>query len=143
MRKRDFQKGQVLVQVIVFSTIAVFLIGALIGWAGVNIKASRASIEREKAIQLAETGIDYYRWHLAHASTDYQDGTGAPGPYVHNVIDKEGNVVGQYSLSITAPIVGSTKVTIESTGLPASSLRSLWPLSTFPPCWFFESLTLA
>jgi len=118
---KNLQKGQVLVQVIVFSTIAVFVIGALLGWAGVNIKASRQSVEREKAIQLAEAGIDYYRWHLAHASTDYQDGTGIPGPYVHDALDKEGNVAGQYSLSITPPIVGSTKVIIESTGLPANS----------------------
>lgn len=118
---RNFKNGQVLVQVVVFSSIAVFVIGALLGWAGVNIKASRQSVEREKAIQLAEAGVDYYRWHLAHAPTDYQDGTGNPGPYIHDVLDKEGNVIGQYSLSITPPVVGSTKVLIESMGIPASS----------------------
>lgn len=124
MRKNNLQGGQILIQVIVFSTIALVLMGGLIGWAGVNVKASRESLVRERAIQLAESGIDYYRWHLAHAATDYQDGTGAPGPYVHTVFDKDGDAVGTFSLDITPPIVGSTKVRIRSTGTPASSTVS-------------------
>ncbi len=115
------QNGQVLVQVIVFSTIAIVLIGALVGWAGINIKSARQSLDRERAIQLAEAGIDYYRWHLAHASTDYKDGTTSGGPYVHSVVDKNGNVAGQFSLTIVSPAVGSTKVRIESTGTSSST----------------------
>ena len=79
---------------------------------------------RERAIQLAESGIDYYRWHLAHNKTDFQDGTESPGPYVHQVYDKDGNVVGEFSLSITPPLIGSTKVRIESTGIPVGSAVS-------------------
>ena len=122
------QKGALLVQVIVFSTIALVLIGGLLGWAGVNIKASRSEIYREQAIELAEAGIDYYRWHLAHASGDFQDGTGMAGPYLHQVKDKDGDVIGSFSLSITSPSVGSTKVHIESAGTPvlsASTTRTI------------------
>ncbi len=115
------QKGALLVQVIVFSTIAIVLIEGLLGWAGVNIKSSRNEIYREQAIELAESGIDYYRWHLAHASSDFQDGTGIAGPYVHQVKDKDGNVIGSFSLAITAPTVGSTKVHFESSGTPVGS----------------------
>lgn len=107
-------------QVLVFASIAILMMGALIGWAGVNIKASRQSLDRERAIELAEAGIDYYRWHLAHAPTDYQDGTGLPGPYIHQVFDKNGNIIGEYSLEITPPQTGSTRVRIESSGKPAS-----------------------
>lgn len=121
MRIKSSQSGQILLQVIVFSTIAALLIGGLIGWSGVNIKASRQSADRERAIQLAEAGIDYYRWHLAHSPTDYQDGTGSPGPYIHSVPDKNGDIIGEFSLSITPPIVGSTKVRVESTGIPISN----------------------
>jgi hypothetical protein len=120
-RENLLSRGQLLVQVIVFSTIAIIIIGGLVGWAGTNIKASRLSLERERSIQLAEAGIDYYRWHLAHAQTDYQDGTGVPGPYVHDVLDKDGDVAGQFSLVVTPPIVGSTKVRIESTGIPINN----------------------
>jgi len=110
-----------LVQVLIISFVALVLITGIINWSRTNLEASRQAITREKAIQLAEAGIDYYRWHLAHAQSDYQDGTGAAGPYVHNVYDKDGNVAGEFSLAITAPISGSTKVTIESTGKPAGS----------------------
>lgn len=116
--KKKYQYGQIIVQAMVFSTIAILMIGGLVGWAGTNIEVARQSLDKERAIQYAEAGIDYYRWHLAHAKTDYQDGTGQPGPYVHDVKDKNGNVVGQFSLNIIPPIVGSTKVRIESTGIP-------------------------
>lgn len=90
-------------------------------WTKITITANKNLVVREKAIQLAESGIDYYRWHLAHDKTDYQDGTGAAGPYVHQVYDKDGNQIGQFSLEITPPITGSTKVRIESMGTPAST----------------------
>ncbi|MHB1316644.1 MAG: hypothetical protein ACYCZW_02180 [Minisyncoccota bacterium] len=110
------QKGSILIQALVFGSIAVVLIGGLVSWAGVNIKASRLALYREQALQIAESGIDYYRWHLAHAPTDYQDGTGVPGPYVHPFYDKDGNKIGSFTLTITPPQSGFTLVTIKSTG---------------------------
>lgn len=110
--------------ILIFSGIALVVIGGVMKWTKTTIEANRQLIVKEKAIQLAESGIDYYRWHLAHSQNDYQDGTGAPGPYVHQVSDKDGNNVGRFSLTIGAPIVGSTKVRIESTGTPASSTVS-------------------
>lgn len=112
----NFQKGFMLIQVLVFGSIAVYILSALVGWASVNIKAGRQAFNREKALQIAEAGIDYYRWHLAHAPTDFQDGTGGPGPYVHDFRDKDGNIIGQFSLDITPPPLGSTLVKVKSTG---------------------------
>ncbi|MEK9181926.1 MAG: hypothetical protein AAB786_02795 [Patescibacteria group bacterium] len=106
----------IIVQIMVFATIVIMLIGALSSWAAISIKAGRIAFNREQAFQAAEAGIDYYRWHLAHAPSDYQDGTGVAGPYVHAVKDRSGNTVGQFSLDITAPILGSTLVKIKSTG---------------------------
>lgn len=110
------QKGQILILMIVFGSIAVYFLGALVSWASLNIKAGRQALNRERALQIAEAGIDYYRWHLAHAPTDFQDGTGAPGPYVHDFRDKDGNIIGQFSLDITSPPLGSTLVRVKSTG---------------------------
>jgi hypothetical protein len=121
MKILNFKKGSLLVPIIIFSAVAIVIIGGIMNWARITIKVNREMLVREDAIQLAESGIDYYRWHLAHAKTDYQDGTGGSGPYVHQVRDKDGNVIGQYSLNITPPAIGSTKVRIESTGTPASS----------------------
>ena len=110
------KRGQILIQVIVFGSIAVYLFSGLVGWTALNIKASRQAYSREEALQIAEAGIDYYRWHLAHAPADFQDGTGGPGPYVHDFRDKDGNVIGQFSLNITPPPLGSSLVVVESTG---------------------------
>lgn len=115
------QKGMLIVQVLVFSGIMIAIIAALASWASVSIKAGRTAHQKEQAIQSAEAGIDYYRWHLAHSPTDYQDGTGTSGPYVHNLEDKDGNIVGQFSLDITAPALGSTLVSIKATGTATGS----------------------
>jgi hypothetical protein len=117
-------RGIILIPIIIFASIAIVIMGGVMNWTKVTIQANRELLLREEAIQLAEAGIDYYRWHLAHDRDDYQDGTGGPGPYVHNVKDKDGNIIGQYSLNITPPISGSTKVVIKSTGTPLGSTVS-------------------
>lgn len=108
--------GYILIQVIVFGVIATYILGALIGWAVTDIQSSKQAGSKELAIQIAEAGIDYYRWHLAHAPTDYQDGTATSGPYIHEFFDKNDNRVGTFTLEITAPLLGSSLVTIKSTG---------------------------
>jgi len=109
-------RGIVLSGIIVFALISTSLIVALTSWFGVVIKSSRELVQKEQAFHIAEAGVEYYRWHLAHAPTDFQDGTGEDGPYVHDFEDKDGNIVGQFSLDITPPTDGNTIVTIESTG---------------------------
>ncbi len=114
--KIKLNKGIIILQVIVFGAIAIMMISALASWAAVSIKSGRISYNREQAFQSAEAGIDYYRWHLAHAPSDYKDGTNTAGPYVHSLKDKNGNTVGQFSLTITAPSNGSTLVKLKSVG---------------------------
>ncbi len=116
-KKINFNKGSLLIQAMVFGSIATVIIGALVSWAAVNIKASKFALHREQAFQIAEAGIDYYRWHLAHASTDYKDGNAtSTGPYVHVFYDKDNNPIGTFTLTITPPLVGSTLVNIQSDG---------------------------
>ncbi len=115
--------GSILIQAVVFGSISVVIIGALISWAGVNIKASRVAGYREQALQIAEAGIDYYRWHLAHAPTDYKDGNAtSTGPYVHHFYDKDGVKIGSFTLEITPPATGFTLVKVKSTGRIDSDL---------------------
>ena len=116
MKKTSGQEGLLLIQVLVFGSIAILFLVGLVSWVGLSIRAGRITIQRELALQIAEAGIDYYRWHLAHAASDYQDGTGGAGPYTHNFSDKDGNAIGQFILEITPPPIGSTLVTITSTG---------------------------
>lgn len=114
--------GMIIVETIVFAAVAIIIITALASFTATSVKLARVTYNREQAFQSAEAGVDYYRWHLAHASNDYQDGTNGAGPYVHSLLDKNGNTVGQFSLTITAPSQGSTLVKIKSSG--TSSLDS-------------------
>ncbi|MCX6718585.1 MAG: hypothetical protein NTY81_03240 [Candidatus Staskawiczbacteria bacterium] len=82
-----------------------------------KLQLLKLTIEKEEALQIAEAGINYYQWHLAHFPNDYKDGTGSSGPYVHNYTDYDTQQnIGQFSLVITPPLPGSTIVTVESTG---------------------------
>ena len=113
-------RGIILVNVLIFAAIAVTVTTALVNWGALVLKTTRTLHLKEQAFQVAEAGVDYYRWHLAHAATDYQDGTGAPGPYIHEMEDALGNVIGNFSLTITPPINGSTLVKIVSKGTLSS-----------------------
>jgi len=120
-KKQSSQRASILIQALVFAAVATLFIGGLIGRTVMSLKTARHILNREQAIQIAEGGIDYYRWHLAHSPNDFKDGTCEPGPcqsgpYVHNFKDKNGTVIGQYSLEIVEPAIGSTIVDITSTG---------------------------
>lgn len=111
------RRGSALIYVLMFGLIATTVVVS--GIASYGIFEHRAALRyayRDQAFQIAEAGVSYYRWHLAHNQTDYQDGTGQPGPYEHPYRDKDGNIVGYFSLAITPPPVGSSVVLIRSTG---------------------------
>ncbi|KKR30637.1 MAG: hypothetical protein UT61_C0004G0064 [Candidatus Woesebacteria bacterium GW2011_GWA1_39_8] len=77
---------------------------------------SNRQVGGEQALHVAEAGVNYYRWHLAHDPDDFTDGTGQAGPYEHEYYDPQGNAVGKYSLTISPPEEGSSIVTIKSNG---------------------------
>ena len=80
-----------LIQSVVFAGIAIVVVSSLITWAGINLRNSRSSVYKEKALQVAEAGIEYYRWHLAHAPQDYTDGHATSSPtYTHTFMTKMG-----------------------------------------------------
>lgn len=113
-------KGSLLIQAMLFGVLAAALIGGLSSWILSQLKMGRNSVNRETAFSMAEAGVEYYRWHLAHAPQDFRDGTGSAGSYVHAYTDKEGVSLGTFSLSITPPSPGSTLVTVRSTGRPSA-----------------------
>lgn len=95
---------------------------AILGTAVVQLKVMRSTAAKELAFQIAEAGVNYYQWHLAHFPTDYADGTGQAcsttcGPFVKDYKDTDNQTtIGQYSLTITPPPTGTTIVTIQATG---------------------------
>lgn len=113
---RPNNDGMILIQVLTFGVLALLFLGGIIAWSSSNIRLSKLGYQREVSIEIAEAGIEYYRWRLAHDPTDFQDGTGQPGPYVHAYTDAGGNRIGEFSLTITPPAEGSNTATVRSTG---------------------------
>jgi hypothetical protein len=110
--------GYITILAVVFSAVFVLILSSLTGFIFVQHRLQIAKENREQAIQIAEAGLDYYKWFLAHFPDDLQDGTGGPGPYEHEYSDPEGGAIGKFSLEINGNLnCGETSsVSINSTG---------------------------
>lgn len=116
------QRGYLILVALVFGAVLLTSLGGLSMFVlSQNRLHSRLSAQAQ-ALTLAEAGIEYYRWHLAHYPEDTQNGTGAPGPYTIAYDDPETGSAGSVSLSIDAnEWCGQlTSVDIEATGVPSS-----------------------
>lgn len=114
-----YKSGSATPAILVITTSFIIIIYGLLFLLGIQLDFSNRQTASERALHVAEAGINYYKWHLAHAPTDFKDGTGnpgQPGPYEHDYKDPQGAIVGKYSLQITPPANGSSIVTIISTG---------------------------
>jgi len=117
-------KGGILITTLVFTTVFLIIASGLLGLVNQQAKLGRQREALSQAIQIAEAGANYYRWHLAHALEDYADGTGETGcypcgPYAHEYHDPSGGLIGYFELIITPPdpdYPGSTVIKIKSTG---------------------------
>jgi hypothetical protein len=123
--KRKNKKGAVITLVLVFSFVFLIILGGITGLIVGQYKFSQQKASYNLALHIAEAGVNYYRWHLAHSPNDFCDGQ-TPGtdncieppygPFVHDYKDPEGNVIGKFSLMITPPSDCHPGTIIESTG---------------------------
>lgn len=103
---------------LVFSSVLLTIVTSMIGFAVVQSRVITTKIQYEQAGQIAEAGLNYYKWYLAHYPNDITHGTGLPGPYVFTYYDPEGEAIGEYALEIqSTELCGETNsVRIESVG---------------------------
>lgn len=110
-------RGAMLIYIVIVLSIFIIVMVPVLNLIAGQIKLTGSAISKEQALQIAEAGINYYQWHLAHYPEDYKDGTTGSGPYVHDYIDVDTQQkIGEFSLVVTPPAVGSTIVTLKSTG---------------------------
>lgn len=123
--KKQKQIGAIMVLIIVFTAVFFTLIAGILSLIVYQKKFFKLRYAEESALQIAEAGIEYYRWHLAHDENDYSDGnsqmcTPTCGPYDHSYKNNDDTPIGTFRLLITPPPAGSgsdsTLVTINSTG---------------------------
>jgi len=94
-------RGVTVILVLVFMGIFAMLTGSIAGYVFEQGKYGRALSAREQAIHIAEAGIEYYRWFLAHNPSVLQDGTGLVSPYTYQVNDPEGGNLGNATITAT------------------------------------------
>lgn len=116
-------RGYLLLLGLVFGAIFLTVLGSLTSFVLIANKAQTATTERAMAFSIAEAGLEYYRWFLAHNPGDLTNGTGAPGPYTIPYADPEGATEGTITLEVDGNVSCGqvTSIDLLSTGRPTGS----------------------
>lgn len=123
----DILKGSVLVYGLVIMFVVSIVMTSIISFVVSQTKYALQVHAREQAFQIAESGIHFYRWYLAHQvegrtaqqvadfwATGSPYGVGSPHTVVYT--DPGGSPIGEYKLEVTPPPTGSTVVIVKATG---------------------------
>lgn len=125
MNKPLDKSGFTLPTVLAFILVVAILSGFLLQVILTNFTMVGNQVDRQKAFNIAEAGVNYYLWHLAHNAGDFKDGKSTPtspdpvlgyGPYEHQYIDDNAKNSGTYTLWINPQGNGSTVATVRSIG---------------------------
>jgi hypothetical protein len=103
-------RGAITIWVLVFGTVFLIMLGGLFGYLVFQIKQNQKTIARNQALHIAEAGINYARWHLAHDPEDFNFSG------IYDYKDPEGAVIGQYQLEVAPPSGCDPGVKISSLG---------------------------
>jgi len=103
-------RGVIITLVLVFGTIFLMLLAGLLGFILIQHLQSLQKVSWSESLEIAEAGVNYARWHLAHSPSDFT----FSGTYDYK--DPEGAVIGKYQLEITAPSGCDSAVKIKSIG---------------------------
>ncbi len=96
------KKGFLIMFVIVFGSVFLTIVGAFLGYVITQYSEQVNQYGKEQALSVAEAGLNYYKWYLAHNPDDTTNGTGLPGPYIGVYEDPEDGPIGEFSLEIAS-----------------------------------------
>lgn len=108
-------KGSISILVIVFTAVFAVITSSLMGYVFIQKNLQDAKENRESAIQIAEAGLDYYKWFLGHFPNDLQNGTGEDGPYEVSYSDPEVGEIGKFSLDVDGNTQCNTVMSVDIT----------------------------
>lgn len=113
------EAGYLMVLVLVFGGIFTAILSGFVGFVVTQSQVVNQRIALEQAGEVAEAGLNYYRWYLAHNPGDVTAGTGTHGPFVFPYEDPELGVIGEYSLAIASTTYcgAVSSIDVTSTGL--------------------------
>jgi hypothetical protein len=88
---KTIQSGITTLMVVIFLGIFLTLLAGLSSFSLEEERYGQALIAREQAFNVAESGVEYYRWFLAHNPNNLTNGTSTPGPYPYTLTDPQTN----------------------------------------------------
>ena len=121
------QAGSALAYGLIIMAIVSIILVSMLQYISSQIKFSFSRGEREEAFQIAESGVYFYRWYLAHEVSGktasqikdfWKNGSpyGVASDYEAEFFDPEGGALGKYSIHVQPPDPDSTIVVVKSTG---------------------------
>ncbi len=121
------RKGSAIAYGLIIMSVTAIILVSMLQYISAQLRFTGNRIEREKAFQIAEAGVYFYRWYLAHEISGktaqqikdfWENGNpyGVADAYEAEYSDPEGGPIGKYSIDVQAPDPNSTIIIIKSTG---------------------------
>jgi len=109
---KSSQAGQLLVLVLVLGSVFLIIISSFISSVIAQSQVVEFRFQQQQAGDIAEAGLNYYKWYLAHNSGDISGGG------VYEYTDPESGRIGEYELDVTGnSYCGQiSSIEVESTG---------------------------
>jgi len=101
------QLGYLLILVLVFGAVFFLIIASFVGYIITQNQLVNFRYEQQRATEIAEGGLNYYKWHLAHFPTNYS------GTTSYQFKDPEGGFIGEFSLEIASTTFCGSVASIE------------------------------
>ena len=111
------QQGYLLILVLVFGAVFFMIASSFTVFIITQSRLVTQKVQVESAGLIAESGLEYYKWFLAHFPNDLTNGTGVSGPYVGVQNDPEGGPIGSYSLTVATTSYCGDTVAIDVTSV--------------------------
>jgi hypothetical protein len=124
---RNAHSGSIVMLVMVFMAVFAFLTGSIAGYVLQQGKYGRALFGREQAVYVAEAGIEYYRWFLAHNPNILISGAGLVSPYTYQVNDPEGGNLGSAVVTATPNLQCGAVQWIDLASTGTSNVGPMFP----------------
>ncbi|MDB5189954.1 MAG: hypothetical protein JWN49_280 [Parcubacteria group bacterium] len=125
-------RGFLMLLALVFGSIFVTVLAALSSFSITQNHVQTNATGKSRALALAEAGLEYYRWFLAHNPGNLTNGTGQPGPYVLTQTDPEGGTIGTVSLNVSGNMSCGqvTSIDLTATGYPSDGSNTSRTVAT-------------
>ncbi|MBI4359009.1 MAG: hypothetical protein HY577_00235 [Candidatus Nealsonbacteria bacterium] len=97
MKSTNSTRGIIVTYALVFGALFVFLLSGLLGFILLQLRQSAQKVAWAESLEIAEAGIDFYRWCLNHNLVQTCQGE-------RDYLDPAGNLSGRFSLQVDSSV---------------------------------------